>query len=150
MFGDSVTLQRGESEIKKIDSVKISEQCEPILIDLFCRYYFPPCDTSLARPHARRICRTSCAYMIHGLCEKDLEFFRQAIAAIPGLPEESVLNCTLFSDTANGGDVPECYQYHTVPGQFLRGGEYSAKVLCGDTLSRLPCIVCCREQPPEN
>ena len=122
MFGDSATLRYGETQTDKmasffsnIESVRISEQCEPIMIDLFCRYHFPPCDTSLARPHARRICRTSCAYLVHGLCEREMVFFREAIATVPGLLDENMLNCTLY-DTANGGDVPECYQYHAVPG----------------------------------
>lgn len=54
-----------------------------------------------------------------------MEFFREAIAAVPGLLDKNMLNCTLY-DTANGGDVPECYQYHTVPGQYPGGGgEYS-------------------------
>ena len=117
VFGDSATLQNGEIRIKLFVGFfarglpdQISEQCKPILIDLYCRYYFPPCDTSLARPLARRICRTSCAYMFRGLCEKEVEKFR-------GFLDENILNCTLFGDTANGGDVPECYQYHTVPGQ---------------------------------
>jgi len=132
VFGNSTTLQYGETQIAKmarffreVSSVQISEQCEPLMIDLFCRYHFPPCDTSLARPHARRICRISCAYLVHGLCEKEMEFFREAIAAVPGLLDKNILNCTLY-DTANGGDVPECYQYHTVPGQYPGGGgEYS-------------------------
>jgi len=62
-----------------------------------------------------------------------VEFFREAIAAIPGLLDENMLNCTLY-DTENGGDVPECYQYHTVPGQYPVE-RYSTKVLCGDTLA---------------
>jgi len=67
--------------------------------------------------------------MVYGLCEKDLEVFREAIKKVPGLLDETVLNCTLYSDTANGGDVPECYQYHTVPGQYLGegGGEENSQ-----------------------
>ena len=128
VFGDNTTLQYGEVQVEKmqrffreVNSVKISEQCEPIMIDLFCRYHFPPCDTSLARPHARRLCRVSCVRLVHGLCEKEMEFFREAIKAVPGLLDENMLNCTLY-DTSNGGDVPECYQYHTVPGQYRGGG----------------------------
>ena len=116
VFGNSATLQFGEARIKQLVDFfakgppdLISEQCKPIMIDLFCRYHFPPCDTSLARPLARRICRTSCAYLVHGLCENEVNLLK-------GLVDEDLLTCTLY-DTANGGDVPECYQYHTVPGQ---------------------------------
>ena len=49
-------------------------------------------------------------------------FFRDAIRAVPGLLDINMLNCTLY-DTANGGDVPECYQYHTVPGQYSGVGR---------------------------
>ena len=143
VFGDGTTLQHGDAQIAKmarffreVQSYQISEQCEPIMIDLFCRYHFPPCDTSLARPHARRLCRTSCAHLVHGLCEREMVFFREAIKAVPGLLDVNMLNCTLY-DTANGGDVPECYQYHTVPGQYP-GGEYLTKVLCRDTLAPHP------------
>ena len=74
-------------------------------------------------------------------------FFREAIKAVPGLLDVNMLNCSLY-DTANGGDVPECYQYHTVPGQY-QGGEYLTKVLCRDTLAPLPCVVRWRGQLPE-
>lgn len=138
VFGDSGTLQHGEDEIAKMErffrevqSFEISEMCKPIMIDLFCRYHFPPCDTSLDRPHARRICRKSCANLVHGLCEKEIVFFREAIAAVPGLLDENILNCTLY-DIANGGDVPECYQYHTVPGQYW-GGELNKSFIRGDS-----------------
>lgn len=109
VFGDITTLQEGEKQIKLLQPNLVSEQCKPILIDLFCRYHFKPCDTSLARPLARGICRTSCAYLVHGLCKQEVDRFG-------ALLNEDMLNCTLY-DTANGGDVPECYQYHTVPGQ---------------------------------
>ena len=129
VFGNSITLQHGETQIGKmarffreVQSYQISKQCEPIMKDLFCRYHFPQCDTSLARPHARRICQTSCAYLVHGLCEREMVFFRDAIRAVPGLLDINMLNCTLY-DTANGGDVPECYQYHTVPGQYSEVGR---------------------------
>ena len=100
---------------------QISEQCEPIMIDLFCRYHFPPCDTSLAKPHAQRICRVSCAHLVHGLCEKEIGIIWLAIKSLSGGLDENMLNCTLY-DTANGGDSPECYQYHTVPGQYRGKG----------------------------
>jgi len=50
-----------------------------------------------------------------------MEFFREAIKAVPGLLDENMLNCSLY-DTSNGGDSPECYQYHTVPGQYRGAG----------------------------
>lgn len=123
VYGDNSTLERGEVQTKRlqnflnnVDVVKISAKCQPIMIDLFCRYQFPPCDTSLDKPRARGICRRSCVYLDQDLCKEEMIVVRQTAGAAPVL-EKNMIDCTLY-DVANGGDSPECYQYHTVPGVF--------------------------------
>ena len=85
--------------------------------DLFCRYHFPPCDTSLRIPRPRRICRRSCEYLDHVLCLKEMISVRIAAKTAPGF-DHKMINCSTF-DVANGGDAPECYQYQPLPGLYL-------------------------------
>ena len=96
---------------------KISEKCKPIMIDLFCRYHFPPCDTSLDKPQARQICRKTCEYMDQDLCKEEMVHVRQAAEAAP-VVDKDMINCSLY-DIANGGDAPECYEYYSVPGACI-------------------------------
>lgn len=120
VFGNKSTLEYGEEQTKRfqglfnITAVKVSEKCKPIMIDLYCRYHFPPCDTSLAKPQARRICRKTCEYMDQDLCKKEMIYVRQAVGAAP-LLDKDMINCTLYK-MANGGDAPECYEYYPLPG----------------------------------
>ena len=123
VFGDNDTLERGELQTKRLQKLiaiyglKISTKCKPIVLDLFCRNHFPPCDTSLAKPRARGICRKTCEYMDQDLCKKEMIWVRKAIGVGPVL-DKNMINCSLY-DIARGGDSPECYQYYTLPGVFI-------------------------------
>lgn len=128
VFGDNDTLAHGEKQTSRVQrflnmtiATKISEKCKPIMIDLFCRYHFPPCDTSLDKPHARRICRKTCEYMDQDLCKEEMVHVRQAAAAAP-VVDKDMINCALYG-TANGGDAPECYQYYSLPGACISAND---------------------------
>ena len=121
VFGDNGTLEHGEEQAArfqnflKIDKLKLSAKCKPIMIDLFCRYHFPPCDTSLAKPEARGICHKSCIRLDQDLCKDEMILVKQAAEAAPVL-DKDMINCTLYEE-AYGGDAPECYQYPSIPGE---------------------------------
>ncbi|XP_078383586.1 uncharacterized protein LOC144666105 isoform X1 [Oculina patagonica] len=127
VFGNQSTLEHGEKQTERfhklsnMDPVKISEKCKPIMIDLLCRYHFPPCDTSLDKPQARQICRKSCEYMDQDLCKKEMIYIRQAAEAAPVL-DKDMINCTLY-EMANGGDAPECYEYFSLPGDDTKSSD---------------------------
>lgn len=128
VFGDNDTLAHGEKQTSRVQrflnmtiATKISEKCKLIMIDLFCRYHFPPCDTSLDKPHARRICRKTCEYMDQDLCKEEMVHVRQAAAAAP-VVDKDMINCALYG-TANGGDAPECYQYYSLPGACISAND---------------------------
>ncbi|XP_020610318.1 tyrosine-protein kinase transmembrane receptor ROR2-like [Orbicella faveolata] len=110
VFGDNDTLAHGEKQTMRFQRffnmtiAKISEKCKPIMIDLFCRYHFPPCDTSLDKPHARRICRKTCEYMDQDLCKEEMVHVRQAAEAAP-VVDKDMINCSLYG-IANGGVEP--------------------------------------------
>ena len=118
VFGDNDTLSNGELETLKLqgyfhlEGYDISAKCKPILRDLYCRYHFPPCDTSLDKPRARRICRRTCEYLVQDLCKKEIIDFKLVLGSRP------VIKCSLY-DVANGGDASECYQYYPLSGAYL-------------------------------
>ena len=123
IFGNNDTLAHGEKQTLRFQRffnmtiAKISEKCKPIMIDLFCRYHFPPCDTSLDKPYARGICRKTCEYMDQDLCKEEMVHVRQAAEAAP-VVDKDMINCLLYS-SANGGDAPECYEYYSLPGECI-------------------------------
>ena len=121
VFGNLSTLDYGEREtsIFKIyfTFLGISNQCQRIIRDLVCRYQFQPCDTTLQRPRPRRICRRTCEYLIHVLCVKDMTDIRKAAAQTAHVIDYDMINCSTY-DVANGGDAPECYQYHPLSGLY--------------------------------
>ncbi|XP_078383581.1 uncharacterized protein LOC144666103 isoform X2 [Oculina patagonica] len=129
VFGGKSTLQYGERQTNTfksafdIDRIQISEKCRPVLTDAICRYFFPQCDTSLAKPQARPICRKTCEYIDQDICKEETIFIRQAAAAAPQLRKYLlIINCTLY-DAAKGGDAPECYQYHFIPGDDTKSTD---------------------------
>jgi len=121
VFGDSDTLRRSERDTSRFqgyfDIFQIADECRPLMKDLYCRYHFPSCDTSLDKPRTRKICRRSCEYLDQELCRKEMILIRKAAAA-PGVMTEAdqdLINCSSYDD-ANGGDAPECYQYYPISG----------------------------------
>ena len=120
VFGDNRTLADGEKKTDQFQQffkktiARISEKCKPIMIDLYCRYHFPPCDVTLSEPQPRRICRSSCEYLDQDLCKEEMILIRQTAEAVPVL-DMNMINCSLY-DVTNGGNSPECYQYHSLPG----------------------------------
>ena len=122
VFGNKRTVDYGDFQTLNFQGyffnfLEISKECRIIMRDLFCRYHFPPCDTSLRIPRPRRICRRSCEYLDHVLCLKEMISVRIAAKTAPGF-DHKMINCSTF-DVANGGDAPECYQYQPLPGLYL-------------------------------
>ena len=121
MFGEKSKLDYGEKETSTferfIDNPKIGEKCRPMVRDLHCRYHFPPCDTTLGKPQMRRICRRSCEYLDLVVCRDEMIFIKEAAPDLPYF-DRDMLNCSLY-DVANGGDAPECYQYHPLAGNCI-------------------------------
>ena len=100
-----------------ISLYKISDGCKLVLSDLYCRYLLPLCDTSLSKPYPRLICRTSCVFALHVTCKKEFAQFRE-IAGKDSALDPNMINCSTYQlDT--GGEAPECYQYHSLPGKSL-------------------------------
>lgn len=120
VYGDSDTLAYGEKETSSFLSYfglfDIAAKCRPIMRDLYCRYHFPPCDTSLDKPQARRICRKTCEYLDQDICKEEMIFIRNASKTAP-IFDYDMINCSLY-DIANGGDSPECYQYYALPSTY--------------------------------
>ncbi|KAJ7382831.1 hypothetical protein OS493_032466, partial [Desmophyllum pertusum] len=109
-------MAKSNREIKgffDMPTIKISDKCKPIIKDLFCRYHFPPCDTSLDKPQARSICRSTCEYMDQDLCKQEMIHVRKLADTAPVL-DKDMINCALY-DVADGGKAPECYQYYPLP-----------------------------------
>jgi len=124
VFGDSGTLRYGEFETNTFrsyfDIFEIANECRPLMRDLYCRYHFPPCDISMDKPRARKICRRTCEYLDQELCEKEMILIRKA-AETPGslsAAGQNMINCSLY-DVVNGGDAPECYQYYPISGEYI-------------------------------
>ena len=118
IYGDSHSLQRSELLISMFEGYlplyDISEGCLTILKVLYCRYLFPLCYTSLKNPHPQRICRKTCEFALHVRCKKELVALRKIPELDPSF-DRDMINCTTFSSTV-GGEAPECYQYHPIPG----------------------------------
>ena len=121
VFGGNKTLSYGERETSTFRSYfnlfNIAGECRPLMRDLYCRYHFPPCDTTLDKPHARKICRRTCEYLDQELCRKEMIFIRDAAKNAPVF-DKDMINCSLYDD-ANGGDAPECYQYYPISGAYI-------------------------------
>ncbi|KAL9962082.1 hypothetical protein ACROYT_G031152 [Oculina patagonica] len=99
----------------------IADACRPLMRDLYCRYHFPPCDTSLDKPQARKICRRTCEYLDQELCKAEMIYIKEAAENAPVF-DMDMINRTLYDD-ANGGDAPECYQYYPLSGDDTRSTE---------------------------
>ena len=97
----------------------ISEECKNFIKEVVCRYLFPLCDTSLNKPLAQRICRKTCQFVIIEKCAKELFALRMLVGA--GTEPDfglNLINCTTYP-AADGGEAPECYQSHALPGDYL-------------------------------
>ena len=121
MFGNKSTLDYGEKETTTFQSYfnffEIGEKCGSMMKDLFCRYHFSPCDTTLGKPRVRRICRRTCEYLDLVLCREEMIYIKEAAKSAPEF-DHDMINCSTY-DVANGGDAPECYQYHPLPGNCI-------------------------------
>lgn len=113
VFGNQATVDYGDRETFTFQSYfnffEISERCQPIMRDLFCRYHYQPCDMSLRIPRSRRICRRTCEHLDYVLCVNEMAFIRNASKTAPRF-DYDMINCSTYN-VANGGDAPECYQY---------------------------------------
>lgn len=121
VYGNDRTLSYGQFQTETFRSYfnifEIADKCRPIMRDLYCRYHFPPCDTSLDKPRARQLCRRTCEYLDLDLCKKEMIQIRQAAHSAP-IFDKDMINCSLY-DVANGGDSPECYQYYPMSGTYM-------------------------------
>ena len=120
VYGDSDVL-RGSEGFNARFSVYlrvgfISEECKFFIKEVACRYVFPLCDTSLNKPLSQGICRKTCQFVMYGKCAKELHVLR-AFAQEENVVE-NLINCTTYP-AANGGEAPECYQHHALPGDYL-------------------------------
>lgn len=121
VYGDNGTLAYGVKETETFRSYfdiwGIRETCKPIMRDLYCRYHFPPCDTSLDKPRARKICRRTCEYLDQELCKEEMIQIKKAAQSAP-IFDMDMIDCSLY-DIAHGGDSPECYQYYPLSGVYI-------------------------------
>ena len=121
VYGDPGVLRESESLNARFDGLLVltSGECKLFIKDVACRYLFPLCDTSLNKPRAQGICRKTCQFVIYGKCAKELDRLRPIAEAgtEPGF-DENLINCTTYP-AANGGEAPECYQHHALPGDYL-------------------------------
>ena len=123
VYGDPGFLRGSESLNARFNGYLkagfISEGCQFYIKEMACRYLFPLCDTSLNKPRAQGICRKTCQFVIYGKCAKELDRLRPIAEAgtEPGF-DANLINCTTYP-AANGGEAPECYQHHALPGDYL-------------------------------
>ena len=121
VFGDSGVLRRSESLIARFEGylTLISGECKFFSKEVVCRYLFPLCDTSLNKPLAQGVCRKTCQFGTYGKCVKELDPLRVIAEAgkEPGF-DGNLMNCTTYP-AASGGEAPECYQHHALPGDYL-------------------------------
>ena len=121
VYGDPGFLRGSESLNARFDGFLIltSEECKLFIKEAACRYLFPLCDTSLDKPRAQGVCRKTCQFVIYEKCAEELVGLR-AIAEAGTEPDfdRNLINCTTYP-AANGGEAPECYQSHALPGDYL-------------------------------
>ena len=121
VYGDPGVLRESESLNARFDGLLVltSGECKLFIKEVACRYLFPLCDTSLNKPRAQGICRKTCQFVIYGKCAKELDRLRPIAEAgtEPGF-DANLINCTTYP-AANGGEAPECYQHHALPGDYL-------------------------------
>lgn len=119
IFGNYDILERNERLIKSFESyiplIHISDACQSVLYDLYCRYLFPLCDTSLNKTHPQRICRTTCEFALESTCPEEYAALKTIAISDPSF-DKNMINCTTFA-TADGGKAPECYQHYPLPGK---------------------------------
>ena len=120
VYGDSDVLRGSEGFNARFGVYLkvgfISEECTFFIKEVACRYVFPLCDTSLNKRLAQGICRKTCQFVMYGKCAKELHVLR-AFAEEENVVE-NLINCTTYP-AANGGEAPECYQHHALPGDYL-------------------------------
>lgn len=117
-FGDKLrySKNRAQSVERYLRFYPFSEECKSVMGDLYCAYLFPPCDTTLGKPYPRQICRKSCEFALHITCtKKDMDTFKQFAEVDPNFDINQMINCSTYAMDA-GGQAPECYQYHSLPG----------------------------------
>ncbi|XP_068704711.1 inactive tyrosine-protein kinase transmembrane receptor ROR1-like [Montipora foliosa] len=125
VFGDQRTIAHGENQINALQFyyrfLTIGQKCAPLLIDLYCRYHFPPCDTTLEKPRKRGICRRSCNHVLDVLCAREMDLVRQEAITLPGF-DHDMINCSTYP-VASGGEGPECYQFSSLPDDDTRSTD---------------------------
>ncbi|XP_068735923.1 uncharacterized protein [Montipora capricornis] len=125
IFGDQGTIEHGERETKTFENFyklfHVGEKCGSPLTDLYCRYHFPSCDTTLEKPRKRRICRRSCNHVLHVLCKREVGIVRQIGKTSPNY-DHATINCSTYP-VASGGDGPECYQSSSLPDDDTRSTD---------------------------
>ena len=121
VYRDSGVLRESESLIAKFEGYLragfISEECKFFIKEVVCRYLYPLCDTSLNKPLAQGICHETCQFVMYGKCTNELKVMRVIERIDPDF-DENLINCTTYP-AANGGEAPECYQHHALPGDYL-------------------------------
>ena len=120
VYGDQSILKFGERETEStydfLKFIKPSPKCLLVVKDLLCHYYFPSCDESLGMPTKRRICSSSCDYLVQVACEKEMVKIRDVSSLKVYM---DILDCSSpIFDSANGGNAPECYQWYDLPGRY--------------------------------
>ena len=119
IYGDSNSLSKSDRLISLFElylplyDKGLSEGCLTILKELYCHYLFPLCDTSLKKPHPQQICRKTCKFARYVRCKKEFDMLEKI--RDPSF-DQDLINCTTFS-SAVGGEAPECYQHHLLPGE---------------------------------
>ena len=121
VYGDPGVLRETENIDARFDTYLragyISGECKIFFKEVVCRYLFPLCDTSLNKPLAQGICRKTCQFVIYGKCTKELNVLRVIVKKLPDFVG-NLTNCNTYP-AANGGEAPECYQTHALPGDYL-------------------------------
>ena len=96
---------------------EISDRCKSVISEFYCHYLLPLCDTSLSKPYPRLICRTSCVFAFHVICKRQFAQFREVAELDPSF-DPDMINCSTYP-LDNGGEAPECYQFHSLPSKSL-------------------------------
>ena len=119
VYGDSGVLTGNVNLIASFEGYLefTSRECKLFVKEVVCRYLFPLCDTSLNKPLAQGICRKTCQFVIYGKCAKEFYALRVIAQREPDF-DDNLINCTTYP-AANGGEAPECYQHHALPGDYL-------------------------------